>query len=281
MDSGEENINSFHLAGIIPVAGQPMDFNFPWDDCLMPIGKDYLAVERSVLECAYAGCETIWIVCNEDVQPLVKSRLGDYILDPVFATNSFRKHPSEFQKHIPIFYVPVHPKDRLKRNSIAWSVLYGANSAYFVSKKISRWVTPDRYYASFPWGIYDPQLLREHRKHISSKNKVILSNNDSSVVEGEYLGFSFDAEDFFILRDRFKENYKSLGRGVQKTKLAELFCYLSTDNRINIPVPWYNKIDNWEDYSSYVGSENSKLLIPVSDFILKRKLLNRIPSEEQ
>ena len=246
----------------------------------MPIAKDYLAIERSVLECAYAGCETIWIVCNEDVQPLVKSRLGDYILDPVFATNKFKKHPSDFQKHIPIFYVPIHPKDRLKRNSTAWSILYGANSAYFVSKKISRWVTPDRYYVSFPWGVYDPGVVREHRKGISSKEKITLCNNSTSVVQGEYLGFTFDAEDFFELRDIFKENYKNLGRGVQKTKLEELFCYLNCDNRIEIQVPWYSRIDNWEDYSTYVGSKNSKLLIPVSTFILKRKLLNKIPSEE-
>ena len=36
--------NAFHLAGIVPVAGQPMDFNFPWHDSCMPIAPDYLAV---------------------------------------------------------------------------------------------------------------------------------------------------------------------------------------------------------------------------------------------
>ena len=55
-------MNNFHLAGIIPVAGQPLEFNMPWHDSLMPIAPDYLALERSVVECAYAGCETIWIV---------------------------------------------------------------------------------------------------------------------------------------------------------------------------------------------------------------------------
>ena len=70
--------SNFHLAGIIPVAGQPLDFKMPWHDCMMPLNKDYLAVEHSVVECAYAGCETIWIVCHDDMQPLIRSRLGDY-----------------------------------------------------------------------------------------------------------------------------------------------------------------------------------------------------------
>ena len=82
IESGAKNINSFHLAGIVPVASQPLDFNFPWHDSLMPIGKDYLAVERAVLECAWAGCETIWVVCHREMQPIIKDRLGEWIFDP-------------------------------------------------------------------------------------------------------------------------------------------------------------------------------------------------------
>jgi|TARA_R110000851_G_scaffold79136_6_gene174380 hypothetical protein len=280
MDKGEENISSFHLAGVVPISGQPLGFGFPWDDSLMAIGENYLAIERSVLECAYAGCETIWIVCNEDTQPLIKHRLGDFILDPISATNRFKKHPTEFQKQIPIFYVSIHPKDRFKRDSVAWSVLYGANSSYFVSKKISRWVTPDRYYVSFPWGVYDPEPIRHHRRTISSKKKVTLVHEDESVMNGGYLGFSFDADDFFLLRDTFKEKYKTMKKGVQDTKLEDLFCYLKPEERTTIPISWYYPIDNWEDYSTYIGSQESKELIPVSSFILKRKKLNKIPKQE-
>ena len=94
---------SFHLAGIIPVAGQPLDFNMPWHDCLMPIGKDYLAVERSVVECAYAGCETIWIVCRKSVQPLLRHRLGDWVQDPVWAYRSREYNKTAHEKRIPIY----------------------------------------------------------------------------------------------------------------------------------------------------------------------------------
>ena len=90
-NSSEEYIDlkSFHLAGIIPTAGQPMDFNFPWHDCLVPISSDFLAIERAVLECATVGCETIWVVCHSDMQPLLKHRLGESVQDPVWIS---RKH---------------------------------------------------------------------------------------------------------------------------------------------------------------------------------------------
>ena len=39
------NIHSFHLAGIVPVNGQPLDFQMPWHDCLQPISQNFLAVE--------------------------------------------------------------------------------------------------------------------------------------------------------------------------------------------------------------------------------------------
>ena len=47
--------HNFHLAGIIPIAGQKLDFDFPWHDCMQPIGKNYLAIEHSIVECIYAG----------------------------------------------------------------------------------------------------------------------------------------------------------------------------------------------------------------------------------
>ena len=46
-----KNKTHVNLAGIVPVAGQPLDFNFPWHDSLMPIGHNYLAVEKAVFDC--------------------------------------------------------------------------------------------------------------------------------------------------------------------------------------------------------------------------------------
>jgi hypothetical protein len=130
---------SFHLAGIIPVSGQDLDFNMPWHDCLMPVAQNYLAVERAVVECAYAGCETIWVVCHDDMQPLIRHRLGDWVSDPVWEYRKWDRFPSQKVKDIPIFYVPISVNDRGKRDCLSWSVLYGAVSAYKISHMISKW----------------------------------------------------------------------------------------------------------------------------------------------
>mgnify|MGYP003645077691 CR=1 FL=1 len=104
-----------HMVGVIPVAGFDSDFGFPWPACMQPIAKNYLAIERSVVECAYAGADTIWIVCNDDVQPLIRHRLGEYVQDPVWLYRKFDRHAYENKKPIPIFYAPINPKSRQDR----------------------------------------------------------------------------------------------------------------------------------------------------------------------
>ena len=135
----------FHLAGIVPVAGQPLDFNQTWPDCLMPIAPDYSLLEAAVVECAYAGCDTIWIICNDDISPLIKKKLGDFVKDPVYAHRRHERRPEQSIRYIPIYYVPVHPKDRDKRDCLAWSVLQCAVTCLKDSYFLSKWVKPDKY----------------------------------------------------------------------------------------------------------------------------------------
>ena len=73
-----------NVAGVIPLTGWNNSFDFPWPDYLQPIRQGMLAVERSVYACAFAGCDSIWIVCGEDIAPIVKKRLGDYVMSPRF-----------------------------------------------------------------------------------------------------------------------------------------------------------------------------------------------------
>lgn len=266
--------NAFHLAGIIPIAGQPMDFNFPWHDSCMPIAPDYLAVERAVVECAYAGCETIWIVCHDDVQPLIRHRIGEIIEDPVWLGRNMDPRPSATRKQIPIYYVPIHPKDRDKRDCLGWSVLYGALVAYSISKKISTYTVPNRYYTAFPYGVYPPEVLRSHRKQISSDRPFVLSFLDTTVKDGEYLGFTFDAEDFKRCRAKLRKEGTGTyvpGEGIGKNLLPveerwsarffpieQVFSSLVLDGGLNVEVDWYFKIDNWVNYCEYTGSEMRK-----------------------
>ena len=45
--------------------------------------------------------------------------------DPVWVGRKLDRFPSASKKAIPIYYVEVHPKDQGKKDSIAWSIIYG------------------------------------------------------------------------------------------------------------------------------------------------------------
>ena len=264
-----------HLAGIVPTAGQPLDFNFPWHDCLQPIGADYLAVERAVLECAWAGCNTIWVVCSDDMQPLIRKRLGEYVEDPVYINRTFDTgNLSDNRRQIPIHYVPIHPRDRDRRDCLAWSVLYGANTAHYISKNISKWTLPDKFYAAFPYGVYNFEFLREHRKAILNDEGFFVSWNEKTVKDGLYLGFCFSPEEFKTYRRHLRESatgaYEKAPKGQFPSDILPLeerysARYFSLDKVFGIgdnsganivKIPDYFNIDSWEGLRDYLGSDH-------------------------
>jgi hypothetical protein len=288
LEKGSQNKHAFHLAGIIPVAGQALDFEFPWHDSLQPIAKNYLAIERSVIECAYAGCETIWIVCHDDMQPLIKHRLGDYVQDPLWAFRRFDPIPRDKQKLIPIFYVPVHPKDRDKRDCLGWSALYAASAAYNTIRSLSKWVVPDKYYVSFPYGVYQPWTVREHRSKISDAGGFFLSHEGKTVKDGEYLGFTFDADDHKACVKKIRQEgtgEKVPGSDFSNSErlpieerwsarffsLDKVFESVKIDGAMTVDTSWYYNIDNWDGLCAYLGSnEQKEVKKPSSNYLNKR-----------
>lgn len=285
LDEGSGNVQAFHLAGVVPVAGPQLDFGFPWHDSMQPIAKDYLAVERSVVECAYAGCETIWVVCNDDMQPLLKHRMGDYIEDPYYLDKaSFVNYPSEARRQIPIFYTPIHPKDRDRRDSLGWSALHGALMAFIMSDKISKWLIPSRYYVSFPYGVYQPWEIYKHRKRISHKKPFFLSSGGKTVKDGEYLGFTFDAEEYKMYVADVKQSCTGADRALAPKErwssrffgLDKIFRSATIYKEQVLEIPWYFRIDSWEGFQNYLRSDESQELKRPSKTMFKKSLYNKI-----
>jgi len=293
----------FHLAGIIPVNGQELDFNMPWHDALMPVAQNYLAVERAVVECAYAGCKTIWIVCHDDIQPLIRYRLGDMVEDPVWNYRYMDPQPGKSKKPIPIFYVPVATKDVEKRDCLSWSVLYGALMACKISSTISRWVVPGRCYVAFPYGVYQPWVLKEHRKKITNKNGFFLSHNGKTVRDGEYLGFTFKTADIKRLTNNFRkkattkwvkprpegEKMKSLPINERYSgrffSLKDVFdmMELSIEKDTILEVPWYFNVDNWEKWCYYISSSEREEVKRPSKRMLHYREWNKLgePNDDE
>lgn len=289
LEQGSGNAQAFHLAGVVPVAGPPFDFGFPWHDSMQPIAKNYLAVERSIVECAYAGCETIWVVCNDDMQPLLKHRMGDYVEDPYYLDKSqFVKYPSMHRRQIPIFYTPIHPKDRDRRDSLGWSVLHGALTAFIMSDKISKWLIPSRYYVSFPYGVYPPWVVYKHRKKISNKQPFFLTANERSIKDGEYLAFTFDAEEYKRYVRGVKESCTGGNKEISSKErwssrffgLDKIFSSAIIDKDKTLEVPWYYRIDSWEGFCRFISSEESKQVKRPGDSLFKKSLYNNIGEKE-
>ena len=255
-----------HVAGIIPVAGLKSDFDLPWHPSLMPLAPNYLAVERSVAECAYAGCNTIWMVCNDDVTPLIRYQVGEKIQDPVYDYRHFEHNKNDVKRPIRIYYTPVSPRDINKRDSLTWSVLHGAKTAHKIMKSISTHLTPDKYYISWPYGYYNPRIMRGSRRDILESN-VALAQEGQTVKDNHYLGLTLTIDHIEELHSKVKSLSTGLWRdSTRKEKLPveERYSYrnfdlktalqeLSLENYKMVNVEDYCAIDTWSGYCDLLG----------------------------
>jgi hypothetical protein len=282
IEDGHKDVANFHLAGVIPVAGQKLDFQFPWHDSMMPVANNLLAVEHAILQAASAGCESIWVVCHREQMPLLRHRIGDWIYDP----SSIQQ--SQFGQHrlreISIFYVPIHPKDRDRRDCLAWSVIYGSLRAFHLSKMISRWIVPDKYFVVFPYGLNDLQSIFKSRSLISSPKNFYMTYNGKTIRDGEYLPFTFDKEDFKKFRRVIREEGTGVFQNVvfdreakrlisqdrlpyekqysaRAFTLDKVFGCATIEGNHTAPTAWHYRIDTWEKYIEYLSTYEAKNIV--------------------
>ena len=273
---------SFHLAGIIPITTKTMDFNMSWHDCLMPIAPNFYAIERAVYECAMAGCETIWVVANDDISPLVRHRIGDYVQDPVYLGRK-ATFPSSHRRRISVYYVPLPVAHNNKDWCISWSIIHGASVARDISMEISKWVAPKKYYVSFPYSVYDTKYLRKYRKEISSAENFSLTFSGESFKDNKMLGFSFDDNEL----SKAKELFVNAGNSMtaedlqnekdfffRKLSLAKVFKHVILSKTAELP--WNFPIDSWESYCQYLSSEEKDLIRHPGRLILSYREANPI-----
>ena len=268
-----------HLAGIIPVSGLKSDFNMPWHESLMPIAPNYLAVERAILECAYAGCNTIWIVCNDDITPLIRYQVGEMIQDPVYNYRHFEHNKKEFKRPIRIYYVPIKIRDINKRDNLAWSAIHGAKIANKILRKISLHTAPDKFWISWPYGYYTPSIVRGIRKEILN-NQVMLVYNDKAVKDNLYLGLTLDMPQIeqLIVESKIRSNGLWVDPETRRERypleerfsyrnfnLKEVFETLDCSNYDRASIDNYYNLDNWSSYCDFLSCNS---------FVKRPKILN-------
>lgn len=260
-----------HLAGIVPVADSPKDFRFVWDDVMIPLSQNYYAIEKAVHDCAMAGCDTIWIVCNLETKPIIRKRIGDYTLDPVtVGSNSLAFAPDKYRRYIPVYYVPIPEKFYYKSNCLPWSIIQGAMTCYNISSAVSKWTQPDYYYVSFPFGVYPTKELRPIRRELVKSKNVYFAYEGKTIKDNLLLPFTFDGNDFKFFWNKFKEIELSFGsQDDDKTKRERFTKEVGLDRLLDqrevedpkiIDFSWFYEIDNWDKYCLYLGSEERKTI---------------------
>lgn len=250
----ETNSNSTHLAGIIPLAGQPLGYNMPWADHLIPIHDNYHAVERAVHTAAMAGCNTIWIVMHREAQPVIRKKLGEWVYDP----ESIWKPPDVFLNKIevPVYYVSVNPRDRKRRDSLAWSCLYGAKVSSYISMKISKWVIPKRFLVVSPYGVIDEDTMKNSRQLLRGTSNVAYVKDGKSFLDNIHLPFTFSQDEYENCKALFKERYS--GDETRKT-FGEVFEAVDIKTYNQIDSGWFYDISSWDKYSKFIGSHHNSL----------------------
>lgn len=291
------------MAGIVPLAAQPMDFNMPWHDALMPVAKGYCAVERAIFECACAGCETIWVICDREAEPLIRARCGEGIEDPVWFHRRHARFPSKQKRVIPIYYVSLPPKDNAFKKSIPWSLCYGAEMADRVSRQMSEWIVPDRFYAAFPYGIYSVVNIRQHRKLISSdKRFVIAEPSGMTFKDGFYTAFTFNMDDVKKIKKSFREQETGEWDASQPVeerrdgkyptrklpleerysgrflKLEDVCEDIDFGDCFILELEWYYWGDSWDGLKEFLGSTKHYVRKPT--YLFKYQPFNKIGEDE-
>lgn len=242
-----------NMVGVIPSFDRRIDIGFEWDNCLTPLEHDYTLLERSIMECATVGCSSIWICCSPYMIPLVKERIGEVALDPVWARRPLTRNGWKLKRYIPIFYIPINSLHIDRIESVAWQIIWAAHSSFYVSKFISKWTTYDKVYVSSPFGVYDFEQLREKRDLIR-KNNVLLQYKDQDATNDLPLGFCFTAKDFVQSRKNLRKLYTEKGKEIYKEGTRWVFDNIKNKDYEIITLEEFYPIRTFEDLRKYYGS---------------------------
>lgn len=247
----------FNLAGIVPIAGYQNEYGTVWPDYLNPIAPGYYPVQKSIMECAFAGCDTIWVICNNDYAPMVKKYIGESVFDPATYERQYTTkggHKKRKYKSIPIMYVSM-PNKYLLNCTIPFSILYGAFMVKRTTNRVSKWIRPNRYFVSFMNQQYDIGSLYDIRKHIKNYNPFFVSHNTKTIIDDVSSAFTFDHADLYdILKwSKVKNN----------TSAKDVFSKIKTENSYIWEPKYAFDTKTWQGLREYMGSpltENHKLL---------------------
>ena len=196
--------------------------------------------------------------------------MGEKVQDPVYDYRHFEHNKGEFKRPIKIYYVPIAVRDINKRDNLAWSAIFGAKTANNIIKKISRWLTPDKFYIAWPYGWYNPSEVRQHRRAIL-ENDFAFQFEGKTVKDNLYLGFTLTTQQVDKLISEVKETSTGVWKDpeIREERLSvdERFSYRNFDlkkvfehtafEKYNLAATKeYFSLDCWKDYCNYLSKKS-------------------------
>ena len=74
-----------------------------------------------------------------------------------------------------------------------------------VSSNLSKWLIPDKYYVSFPYGLFDPRPLQKMRRQIKTQKNFYVSFDNKTVQDDYYTSFTFGKDEFIKYRKNIRK----------------------------------------------------------------------------
>ena len=144
---------------------------------------------------------------------------------------------------------------------------------------MSKWLTPDKYYVSFPHGVYFPTEIRKYRNDISSNSPFYLAYNGTTIKQGGLLGFTFTYDDYHNIKDYMKNRCYQLNKPIKVFTFEESYSYLPNEDEVVKELETYYKIDSWQDYCEFLAESGQRFKKP-SKLILNYHEWNGIGIDE-
>lgn len=244
----------------------------------MPLSNQATLLHRAIAECAYFGCDSVWITCEYAEQALYKKIVGSYVNDPL---HYFFKLDPKWQrkiKRIPVYFVPMNTKDIGIRDSHAWGYINAAAMAMKVLRTLSSEFNPKFFYAAPIEGVYSAEVLSRARKlaRVPKFDGVMVQYQGASFKDDFQTGFTFTVEDLKACEEHVNNSnllpqlvdYSAtdIDYPAKDFTVLEVFKPLKTDNYWKMHLKEYYDARTWHSYKRCLTSYKSMLKYPMHLF---------------
>jgi hypothetical protein len=195
--------------GIIPCLREDVNFGVDYPYTSLLLHDDLTLLDRSLTECAWAGCKMIVILANDRLSKHIRNRYGTHICDPYEYIRAERRrntgdaYPEDKVEYIPLIFMQPRTVNLMKRNSESYHILSAAIGMFYGMRKGTFACNPNNFYVSFPTGVYHPKLAltarqkfttswkgRGYKNYPLSNVSQVFTHGDMSIRTGYRLGFS-------------------------------------------------------------------------------------------